>query len=312
MVPRLPSLLPTTIASSSVRSRLAAMSSSLSSPAGTSPFTSSPHELPVIAIIGTTGVGKSKLSIQLAQHITSRYRHHHPESTSPDPSDSSSLPSSRHIAPAPSFNDAAFPPSFVSDPSPYGLPLPPSSSAWRSAEVINADSMQVYRGLDIITNKVTPDETEGVPHRLLGVVDPKAGERGWGMMKWVGHALEEVRLPRSSSSTVGHVSKAQRGGSLKGKLMSCCPRNASERHPLTSLLLRRRNLTDILSLPLRRSRLYTQSDPSPSSPAVRPTGSSTSSSLSASRPFLPPLHRLTALQPRLKPPRLRYHIGPSP
>ncbi|KAJ2714980.1 tRNA dimethylallyltransferase, mitochondrial [Coemansia spiralis] len=40
-----------------------------------------------------------------------------------------------------------------------------------NGEVINADAMQVYRGYDIITNKVGPDEMQGVQHRLLGTVD---------------------------------------------------------------------------------------------------------------------------------------------
>lgn len=40
-------------------------------------------------------------------------------------------------------------------------------------EVISADSRQVYRGLDIGTAKVTPEETDGVPHHLLDVADPK-------------------------------------------------------------------------------------------------------------------------------------------
>jgi tRNA dimethylallyltransferase len=38
-------------------------------------------------------------------------------------------------------------------------------------EVINADSMQLYRGMDIGTAKVTADEREGVPHHLLDVWD---------------------------------------------------------------------------------------------------------------------------------------------
>ena len=38
-------------------------------------------------------------------------------------------------------------------------------------EVINADSMQLYRGMDIGTAKLTPAEREGVPHRLLDVWD---------------------------------------------------------------------------------------------------------------------------------------------
>ncbi|XP_073047633.1 adenylate isopentenyltransferase 5, chloroplastic-like isoform X1 [Primulina eburnea] len=39
-------------------------------------------------------------------------------------------------------------------------------------EIINSDKMQVYRGLSVITNKVTDEECRGVPHHLLGIVDP--------------------------------------------------------------------------------------------------------------------------------------------
>lgn len=39
-------------------------------------------------------------------------------------------------------------------------------------EIISADSMQVYKGLDIITNKVTIEEQQGVPHHLLDFVNP--------------------------------------------------------------------------------------------------------------------------------------------
>ncbi|MEU5979053.1 tRNA (adenosine(37)-N6)-dimethylallyltransferase MiaA [Streptomyces sp. NPDC047315] len=38
-------------------------------------------------------------------------------------------------------------------------------------EVVNADSMQLYRGMDIGTAKLTPDERGGVPHHLLDVWD---------------------------------------------------------------------------------------------------------------------------------------------
>src|SRR5690606_378342 len=34
-------------------------------------------------------------------------------------------------------------------------------------EVINADSMQLYRGMDIGTAKLSPAERRGVPHHLL-------------------------------------------------------------------------------------------------------------------------------------------------
>ncbi|MQL76831.1 hypothetical protein Taro_009240 [Colocasia esculenta] len=44
-------------------------------------------------------------------------------------------------------------------------------AAYFPLEVVNADSMQVYRGLDVLTNKVPLDDRRGVPHHLLGSVD---------------------------------------------------------------------------------------------------------------------------------------------
>src|ERR1700744_2177794 len=38
-------------------------------------------------------------------------------------------------------------------------------------EVVNADSMQLYGGMDIGTAKLTPAERRGVPHHLLDVWD---------------------------------------------------------------------------------------------------------------------------------------------
>jgi len=40
-------------------------------------------------------------------------------------------------------------------------------------EIISADSMQVYRGLDIGTAKITKSEMQGVPHHLIDICDPK-------------------------------------------------------------------------------------------------------------------------------------------
>ena len=36
-------------------------------------------------------------------------------------------------------------------------------------EVVNADSMQLYAGMDIGTAKLAPDERGGIPHHLLDV-----------------------------------------------------------------------------------------------------------------------------------------------
>jgi tRNA dimethylallyltransferase len=40
-----------------------------------------------------------------------------------------------------------------------------------SGEVVNADAMQLYRGLDVGTAKLGPAERAGVPHHLLDVLD---------------------------------------------------------------------------------------------------------------------------------------------
>ncbi|KAI3406808.2 tit1 [Candida oxycetoniae] len=66
---------------------------------------------PLISIVGTTGVGKSQFSIELAKCI--------------------------------------------------------------NGEIINADSMQVYRGVDIVTNKHPVKERQGIPHHLIDYVSWK-------------------------------------------------------------------------------------------------------------------------------------------
>ena len=58
--------------------------------------------------------------------------------------------------------------------------------------IVNADSMQVYRDLRVITARPTPAEEARVPHRLYGHVD--AGEN-YSVGRWcrdVGEALNEI------------------------------------------------------------------------------------------------------------------------
>jgi tRNA dimethylallyltransferase len=40
------------------------------------------------------------------------------------------------------------------------------------AEIVNADAMQLYRGMDIGTAKLTPAERRGIPHHLIDVLEP--------------------------------------------------------------------------------------------------------------------------------------------
>ena len=39
-------------------------------------------------------------------------------------------------------------------------------------EVISADSMQIYRGMDVLSAKPTAAEMRGIPHHMIGIADP--------------------------------------------------------------------------------------------------------------------------------------------
>lgn len=45
------------------------------------------------------------------------------------------------------------------------------ASAGTAAEIVNADAMQLYRGMDIGTAKVPPAERRGIPHHLFDVLE---------------------------------------------------------------------------------------------------------------------------------------------
>ena len=39
-------------------------------------------------------------------------------------------------------------------------------------EAVSCDSMQIYKGMDIATAKPTADEMRGIPHHLIGFLEP--------------------------------------------------------------------------------------------------------------------------------------------
>ncbi|MHA6668645.1 tRNA (adenosine(37)-N6)-dimethylallyltransferase MiaA [Homoserinimonas sp. A447] len=45
------------------------------------------------------------------------------------------------------------------------------AASGRTAEIVNADAMQLYRGMDVGTAKLPLDERRGIPHHLLDVLD---------------------------------------------------------------------------------------------------------------------------------------------
>lgn len=62
-------------------------------------------------------------------------------------------------------------------------------------ECICADSMQVYRGMDIGTAKPTPEEQAQVPHHLLNVADPS--DIGFTVDTWLNLAEQAIADIRS-------------------------------------------------------------------------------------------------------------------
>ena len=61
-------------------------------------------------------------------------------------------------------------------------PLGVSLALALESEVVSADSMQLYRGLDIGSAKPTQEEMRGVPHRMIDVADPW---EDYSVSRWV-------------------------------------------------------------------------------------------------------------------------------
>lgn len=61
-------------------------------------------------------------------------------------------------------------------------------------EIVSADSVQVYRGMDIGTAKPTPMERREVPHHLIDVADP---DEPYSAGRFVRDAVEAIRDIRS-------------------------------------------------------------------------------------------------------------------
>ncbi|KAJ1309939.1 hypothetical protein OPQ81_006698 [Rhizoctonia solani] len=103
--------------------------------------------LPLIAVVGSTGTGKSRLSIELAGAVRNGLAH--------------------------------------------------TSGPWKNSKVINADAMQAYRGLDLVTNKVTKSEMNGVEHTLF---DFRELDDEYIVTEWVTDAIAEIDSAHADNS----------------------------------------------------------------------------------------------------------------
>ena len=72
-----------------------------------------------------------------------------------------------------------------------------------NGEVINYDSVQVYRGFDIGTGKILPEERRGIPHHLLDCLDPAEPFTAGDFRREAVKVLDEIRKRGSLPVLVG-------------------------------------------------------------------------------------------------------------
>ncbi|XP_027359501.1 adenylate isopentenyltransferase 5, chloroplastic-like [Abrus precatorius] len=61
-----------------------------------------------------------------------------------------------------------------------------------SSEIINSDKIQVYKGLDIVVNKIPKSERCGIPHHLLDIIDDP--NYNFTVDEFCKHALDAIDL----------------------------------------------------------------------------------------------------------------------
>jgi tRNA dimethylallyltransferase len=78
-----------------------------------------------------------------------------------------------------------------------------------NGEVINADSRQVYKGLDIGTEKISKDDMNGVPHHLLDIKEPSEAYTAVEFASDASQAVTEItqrhRLPIIAGGTFFYI-----------------------------------------------------------------------------------------------------------
>ena len=78
-------------------------------------------------------------------------------------------------------------------------------------EIISGDSMQVYKGMDIGTGKITRDETKGIPHHMIDILEPSENFSVADFQEQVARLVKDIesrgKLPIIVGGT-GHYIKA--------------------------------------------------------------------------------------------------------
>ncbi|WP_026670667.1 tRNA (adenosine(37)-N6)-dimethylallyltransferase MiaA [Butyrivibrio sp. AE3006] len=59
-------------------------------------------------------------------------------------------------------------------------------------EIISADSMQVYKGMDIGTDKITPEKMQGVKHHMIDILDPSEDFNAFEFKRRAKDIIEDI------------------------------------------------------------------------------------------------------------------------
>ena len=70
-------------------------------------------------------------------------------------------------------------------------------------EIISADSMQVYRGMDIGSAKIKKEEMQGVPHYLIDVLEPQEEFHVVKFQQMAKEAMQKIRAKGKIPIVVG-------------------------------------------------------------------------------------------------------------
>lgn len=155
-------------------------------------------------------------------------------------------------------------------------------------EIISADSMQIYQGLDIATAKPTPEEMQGIPHHLISILPPDqpcsvadyvtfAREKiadlqsrgklpvivgGTGL--YIDSLLDNIQFPDIPADDALrarlHAEAEEKGNAaMREKLMQCDPESAAQLHENNlRRIIRALEVYELTGIPLsehaRRSR----------------------------------------------------------
>jgi tRNA dimethylallyltransferase len=99
-----------------------------------------------------------------------------------------------------------------------------------NAEIVNADSMQVYIGMDVGTAKPTPEERKGIPHHLMDVVHPDQDFNAAIYRSLAVPAMEDILARGKVCFVVGGTGLYIKA--LLGGLFSCPPTDPNMREDL--------------------------------------------------------------------------------